>query len=119
MKRKWTTLIVASTLVFGLAAAEQDAQQDDGQAADLAAPPPIPPKVPGEEFAPSVVITQRGEDRIEEYSREGRVYMVKITPIVGPAYWYMDDDGDGQLELQGSNRGQGPVRPVYWKIKEW
>jgi hypothetical protein len=122
MKRIWTTLVIASTLVFGLAIAQQDAQKNDGQAADLAAPPPIPPippKVPGEELAPSVVITQRGEDRIEEYSREGRVYMVKITPIAGPAYWYMDDDGDGQLELQGSNRGQGPVRPVYWKIKEW
>ena len=112
MKRIWTTLVVASTLVFGLALAQQDE-------ADPAAPPPIPPKVPNEEVAPTVMITQRGEDRVEEYSREGRVYMVKITPIVGPAYWYFDEDGSGQLELQGSNRGQGPVRPVYWKLKEW
>ena len=115
MKRKWTTLMVASTLVSGLAFAQQDKAPD----ADIAAPPPIPPKVPNEEVAPTVTITQRGEDRVEEYSREGRVYMVKITPIVGPAYWYFDENGDGQLELHDDNKGHGPVRPVYWKLKEW
>ncbi len=87
--------------------------------ADPAAPPPIPPKVPNEEMTPSVVITEKEGERIEEYSRDGRVYMVKITPIKGPAYWYLDEDGDGQLELRDPNNGQGRVRPVYWKLKEW
>lgn len=115
MKRIWTTLIFAGTLVFGLALA----QSEDAPETDPAAPPPIPPKVPNEELTPSVFITQRGEDRVEEYSRDGRVYMVKITPIVGLAYWYFDENGDGQLELQDMDKGHGPVRPVYWKLKEW
>ena len=45
--------------------------------------------------------------------------MVKITPVKGPAYYYLDEDGDGQLELRESDRAKNPVRPVYWKLKEW
>jgi hypothetical protein len=46
--------------------------------------------------------------------------MVKITPIKGPAYYYLDENGDGQLELSESERAKnGPVRPVFWKVKEW
>jgi hypothetical protein len=99
------------------------AQQQDETSSDPAAPPPIPPippKVQGEEIEPSVVITEREGERIEEYWQSGRVYMVKITPIKGPAYYYMDEDGDGQLELSESDRVKhGPVRPVFWKVKEW
>ena len=45
--------------------------------------------------------------------------MVKITPVKGPPYYYLDEDGDGQLELRESDRAMNPVRPVYWKVKEW
>jgi hypothetical protein len=93
--------------------------QDASEEPDPAAPPPIPPKVPGEEVEPSVVITEREGERIEEYSLNGRVYMVKITPVKGPPYYYLDEDGDGQLELRESDRAMNPVRPVYWKVKEW
>jgi Protein of unknown function (DUF2782) len=119
------TLAAASALTFNLALAQQD---DAGPAdkkqdkTDPAAPPPIPPippKVPNEEVELSVVITEKEGERIEEYSRDGRVYMVKITPIKGPPYWYLDEDGDGQLELSDPDNGQGPVRPVFWKLKEW
>ena len=111
--------LVIGVVIFNVAWA----QQDDAANADPAAPPPIPPippKVQGEEIEPSVVITEREGERIEEYSQNGRVYMVKITPIKGPAYYYMDEDGDGRLELSESERAKhGPVRPVFWKVKEW
>lgn len=112
-------LLVLAAMTFNFAWAQQ---QDDANS-DPAAPPPIPPippKVQDEDIVPSVVITEREGERIEEYSQNGRVYMVKITPIKGPAYYYMDEDGDGQLELTGSDRARnGPVRPVFWKVKEW
>lgn len=107
-----TALVAASILIFSPVLA----QTDD---TDAAAPPPIPPKIPNEEVPPTVTITEREGERIEEYSRDGRVYMVKITPVKGPAYYYLDEDGDGQLELRESDKGHGPVRPVYWKLKEW
>lgn len=112
--RKALTLGVAAAgiLSFNLGQAQQGNTE-------LAAPPPIPPKVPNEELMPMVVITEKVGERIEEYSRGGRVYMVKITPIKGPAYWYLDENGDGELQLQPTDKGHGPVRPVYWKLKEW
>ena len=92
---------------------------------DPAAPPPIPdepaipPKVTGEQVEPTVNIRKEEDRTIEEYSLNGRVYMVKITPARGKPYYYLDEDGDGQLELQPGDEAMNPVRPVYWKIKEW
>ena len=118
MKYKWITMLAASTLICGLGVAQEGVEENT----DPAAPPPlvpIPPKVPGEEIEPSVVITEREGQRIEEYRQNGRVYMVKITPVKGPAYYYLDEDGDGELELRESDRKLNPVQPVYWKLKEW
>ena len=121
MKYKWIAMLAASTFFFGLAMAQPETAENT----DPAAPPPIapvvpiPPKVPGEEIEPSVVITERKGQRIEEYTLNGRVYMVKITPVKGPAYYYLDEDGDGALELRESDRKMNPVQPVYWKLKEW
>lgn len=118
MKAVWKAMALISILACGLVMA----QNEDDTNADPAAPPPIPPippKVPNEEPMPTVVIRETEDERIEEYSQNGRVYMVKITPIKGPAYYYLDENGDGQLELQPTDKGEGPVRPVYWKLKEW
>ena len=121
MKYKWIAMLVASTFIYGLAIAQTETAENT----DPAAPPPmapvvpIPPKVPGEEIEPSVVITEREGQRIEEYTQNGRVYMVKIIPVKGPAYYYLDVDGDGALELRESDRKLNPVQPVYWKLKEW
>lgn len=115
MKKPWIILSASAVLVCGLAMAQKDKVENP----DPAAPPPIPPKVPGEQIEPTVQISEREGERVEEYSLNGRVYMIKITPVKGPAYYYLDEDGDGQLELRESDRKLNPVRPVYWKIKEW
>ena len=115
MKKAWIALFATIALVCGPGLAAQETPPNS----DPAAPPPIPPKVPGEEIEPRVVISEREGERIEEYSLNGVVYMVKITPVKGPAYYYLDEDGDGQLELRESDRAMNPVRPVYWKVKEW
>ena len=119
MKFKWMTLLTAGALVCGLAVAQQESQESTDPAAPPPIPPPIPPKVKGEEIEPSVVITEREGERVEEYYQNGRVYMVKITPVKGPAYYYLDEDGDGELELRESDRKLNPVQPIYWKLKEW
>lgn len=78
----------------------------------------LPPKVQDEQIEPTVTIREEEERRVEEYSRNGQVYMVKITPKGGVPYYYIDTDGDGNLEASPS-KGLEPVRPVYWKVKEW
>lgn len=95
------------------------AQEDEAAAEDPAAPPPLPPKLTDEQVEPSVNIRTEEDKIIEEYSINGQIYMVKVTPPVGLPYYYLDEDGDGQLELQPGEDGLNPVRPVYWKVKEW
>lgn len=97
---------------------------------DLAKPPPIPPqteedvpippKVQDEQIQPTVTIREEEGQRIEEYRRNGQVYMVRVTPIEGGiSYYYIDTDGDGKLELDPDQQAMNPVQPVHWKIKEW
>jgi len=80
---------------------------------------PIPPKIPGEQIEPTVTIREEEQRTIEEYRYNGQVYMVKITPKGGIPYYYIDTDGDGQLELDMDKQALNPVQPAYWKIKEW
>jgi hypothetical protein len=57
--------------------------------------------------------------KIEEYSRHGRVYMVKISPPHGlPPYYLYDSDGDGKFErrLLGSHKH---IAPPEWVIKRF
>jgi hypothetical protein len=81
---------------------------------------PLPPKVVDEDdqLLPTVTIRDEEGRRIEEYSRGGQVYMVKVIPDKGLPYYYIDSDGDGRLETSPT-KGLEPVRPVYWKVKEW
>lgn len=132
-RRFFSAYPLAVLLTAGAAVAQ------DEEAEDLAAPPPIPPvdAAPAEpvqedvpippkvlddssRVEPTVEIRRDEDDNIvEEYRLEGRVYMVKVTPKNGLPYYYLDDDGDGQLEIRESDRAAYPVKPIYWKIKEW
>jgi Protein of unknown function (DUF2782) len=79
---------------------------------------PLPPKIKGEEIEPTVTIREEEERTVEEYSYNGVVYMVKVTPNIGPPYYLIDSDGDGNLET-APDKGLSPVQPIQWKIKEW
>lgn len=67
------------------------------------------------EAPPEVTVRQRGEDTVQEYRRNGQVYMVVITPKSGIAQTYMVD-AQGRLV---DEHGQKPVRPVMYKVLEW
>lgn len=79
---------------------------------------PLPPKVQEEQIEPTVTIREEEDRRVEEYSYNGQVYMVKVTPAVGPPYYFIDTDGDGNLETS-PDKGLDPVKPVQWKIVEF
>ena len=80
---------------------------------------PLPPKVGDDEaqIQPEVRIRQEDDRTVEEYVSNGRVYMVRITPTAGPAYYMIDTTGDGLLDLRHDRLD--PVKPVYWKLIEW
>ena len=119
---KTTTVVIFATLLM-LAWTPLMAQED------LEKPPkipqtavqerPLPPKVQDEQLEPTVTIREEEDRRIEEYRLNGRIYMVKVTPKNGIPFYYLDMDGDGQLELDMDQQALNPVQPVHWKIKEW
>ena len=64
--------------------------------------------------APEIRIRTEGDTTVEEYIRDGRVHMVKVTPRVGPPYYLIDNTGDGRFL-----RHDGPLpmtAPAQWRI---
>jgi len=108
------------------ALAQQDApppppipETDTKPAPDSQRPEPLPPKITDEQLEPTVTIRKEGDKTYEEYRMEGRIYMIKVTPRNGPPYYLIDTDGDGNLETHSDDQRGQPVKPVYWKLKEW
>jgi len=101
--------------------------QDSPAALETVAPPPASEETDlGDELsAPDgdanvQIYSSTREDgtRVEEYSRHGQVYMVKVSPPHGmPPYYLYDNNGDGQFErrLGGNKR----PTPPEWVIKRF
>ncbi|HHJ39821.1 MAG: hypothetical protein AXA67_06445 [Methylothermaceae bacteria B42] len=80
---------------------------------------PLPePEVEDEELQPEVTIRKKGKSVIEEYRIDGRLYMIKIIPAIGPPYYLIDTDGDGNMDVRRSDLEEG-IRVHQWKILEW
>ena len=59
---------------------------------------------------------QQGEDTVEEYRENGRVWMVRIVRPDGPTQTFFANDGSGRLVRDPD---EGPVSPVYYTLYEW
>lgn len=82
-------------------------------------PPPPPGMIDDAALEPQVTIRKRGEDKVEEYRVNGKLYMVKVTPPHGTPYYLIDPKGDGSFvrhELTGS--GKSLAVPM-WVIKQF
>lgn len=70
------------------------------------------------DIRPQVQIRSHENRTVEEYSVNGNVYMVKITPAAGAPYYLIDDDGSGDMSW---SRG-GPAmdtRVPQWALMTW
>jgi len=93
------------------------------QEPDRLAPVPEPPELPmpvqsGETLEPDITIIRRGKKTIQEFRKNGVLYMVKIVPAAGPAYYLLDTDGDGNMDVRRSDLTRG-AQVNQWKIFEW
>ncbi len=64
-------------------------------------------------------IRKRDQAEITEYSRQGRVYMIKVDPAGdAPPYYLYDEDGDGHFRkrLPGNYK---PLTPPTWEVKKF
>ena len=116
-----TVVLFATSLMFAWTPlmAQEDLEKPPKIPQTVVPQEPLPPKVQDEQLEPTVTIREEEDRRIEEYRLNGRIYMIKVTPKNGVPFYYIDADGDGQLELDMDQQALNPVQPVHWKIKEW
>jgi len=82
-------------------------------------PPGLPPRVQsGEEMEPDITIIRKGKDTIQEYRRGGRLYMIKVKPQVGPAYYMLDSNGDGRMDVRKNDLDKN-IDVNQWLLFEW
>ena len=79
---------------------------------------PAPTGVDEDELEPEVKIYKRNDAIIHEYRINGRLYMVKVVPRVGPPYILYDGDGNGSLESRSHQLDPAPIIP-NWVIHSW
>ncbi len=98
-------LTAAALLVVsaGLIAAE-------GESVDA---PPSPPQLQsGEPLEPEVTIRRTERETIYEYRSNGRLFLVRVQPLFGPPYHFVDVNGDGSLDYR-------PGEPVRNHVNQW
>ena len=92
---------------------------EDEELAPVPEPPTIPdPLQSGQAIEPQVTIIRKDDAIIEEYRLDGRLYMTKIIPAAGPAYYLVDRDGDGQMETRMSEIYDDFTVP-QWVLFSW
>ena len=62
--------------------------------------PPPPPRSLDDALEPQVTISTRGDDKVEEFRINGKLYKVKVTPPHGVPYYLIDERGDGTFARQ-------------------
>jgi len=72
----------------------------------------------GESLEPDITIIRQGKKTIQEFRRHGQLYMIKVIPATGPAYYFIDTDGDGSMDVRGSDLDRG-ININQWKIFQW
>lgn len=119
-------IVMRRLLPFCLMLLLPAAQAQEPPVDDIPPPPmdvPEPPDLPmpvqsGEEMQPDITIIRKGKDTIEEYRRGGKLYMVKVKPQVGPAYYLIDTNGDGRMDVKKNDLDKTSTIN-QWILFEW
>lgn len=82
--------------------------------------PTLPPADiggPGSSVERNVTIIETEKETIYEYRVNGQLYMIKVQPIAGPAYFFIDGDGDGLVDDRQEREPDLNVN--QWIIHQW
>ncbi len=72
----------------------------------------------GETLEPDITIVRKGKKTIQEYRRNGKLYMVKVVPDIGLPYYLRDTDGDGKMDVRSNELDRG-ADVNMWNVLEW
>ena len=71
-----------------------------------------------EDLEPEVTIIQSDDEMIEEYRANNQLFMIKVTPRKGHAYYLVDTDGDGSLDTRKNELVENILIP-QWILLRW
>ena len=110
-------ILISAILALPALAQSQSRSQPKG----LQVVDDIPPPPRSKDFDPAkelkVSTRQSGTDTIEEYRLGGRLYKQRIQPASGPAYFLIDEKGEGKF-----TRVDGPELKIavpMWVFFTW
>jgi hypothetical protein len=119
--------IVLFALTCASVAAQPDATAEAAPAAPddaatsgggfLQAPSLEPSPLTGDALEPDITITESGGTAVYEYRVRGALYMIRIQPQVGPAYYFYDVNGDGVIDAQ--ERSARNTAVPQWELLHW
>jgi hypothetical protein len=69
------------------------------------------------DLVPNVTLQEHENRTVEEYRINGRLYMIKIVPAFGPPYFFIDNDGDGNMETRATDFTL--IRVPQWVLATW
>ena len=101
-------------LLFSAIALNVAAQTRPPKLEPIPEPPPPPAGSLNESLEPQVTISRRGEDKVEEFRMNGKLYMLKVTPPHGVPYYMVDNAGDGHWMRH--NTLDSGIRVPMWVI---
>lgn len=111
-----STILALLLLLTPIPSHADDASKAVVQSALPNAPPP-PTINENDANEPQITIKHRGKDKFEEYRMNGNLYMIRVTPSAGPAYYLVDPHGDGQFVKKSIVKGA--VVPPMWVLFQW
>ena len=113
MKKSQQSLL-ALTLLF---IANSTWSQDSSLTPVPEAPAIPPPVESGEPMEQDITIVKSEKGTVQQYRTNGRIYMVKVVPVVGEPYFLFDSDGDGELDSQADNIRN--ISVPKWVLFSW
>lgn len=107
------SLILFSTTVLG---------QPPANIIPITEPPELSelprPATDEETVETDITIIREDNKTIQEYRRNGTLYMVKIIPKIGAPYYLIDINGDGNMDVRRSDLDKD-MHVNQWKILHW
>lgn len=112
-------VLAATLLAFCLAAGAQSSARPRPPGTVPLEEPPPPPSMQIEPPVEPVVTTRtEGEQQIQEYRVNGKLFMQRVTTKGGQVYVLMDHRGDGTFVRQDNSLDSGNRVP-QWVLKEF
>jgi Protein of unknown function (DUF2782) len=113
--RKLLFVLIAAAPLVALAQSQERPKPKGTEVIDTV---PSPSKVKaGEPLLDNVITRKSGGETIQEYRIKGKLYKQRVQPESGPAYYLVDEKGEGKW-----TRVDGPDTKIsvpMWVVAEW